>query len=88
MHTGTHDIFTGRDRHADRINQERHVVGDDLDYGMTGFPTLVVFARVEHPHTGRFGLAHLQEVKNPADQGSPARYRAQAHVLVGYPLEK
>jgi hypothetical protein len=40
------------DLHRDRIDEEGHVVVDDLDHGVRGLPAMFVDARVDHPQPG------------------------------------
>ncbi len=49
--------------HADRVGQERHVVGDDLDGRMRRLPAFDFELRIEHPHLARAGLALAREVQ-------------------------
>ena len=50
-------------RHADRIHQERHVVGDHLDDRVGGLPAVLLDLRVIDPHLGVPGLAVLAEAQ-------------------------
>ncbi len=50
-------------RHADRIHQERHVVGDHLDDGMRRLPAVLLDLRIVHPHLGVPRSAMLAEAQ-------------------------
>ena len=74
--------------HGDRVDQERHVVGDDLDHGMAGRrPLVVVDRRCEHaygrrtlrPHRGQLVVAQGRAV----DVGSTA---VQQVLGIGVPV--
>ena len=49
--------------HGDRIDQERHVVGHDLDRGVRGAPAVRLEARVVDPHLRGAGRAPPGEVE-------------------------
>ena len=53
--------------HAHRVDQERHVVGDDLQHAATG----VRIGAVEHAHRGLAGRALLHEIEQALDQRRP-----------------
>ena len=50
-------------RHRDRVEQERHVVDDDLDDGVRGGPTVVVEGGRVDPDLGGAGRAVLGQVE-------------------------
>ena len=53
VHDLVHDVAGGVERHADGVDQERHVVGDHLDHrAATAGPAVVVLGRREQPHVG------------------------------------
>ena len=64
--------------HRHRIDQERHVVVDDLDDRVRRLPAVLLDRRVEHAHAGVAGLTFAREVpvrKRRAVQVGGARAR-------------
>ena len=53
----------GRHHHAHRVDQERHVVGDDLHHGVWGLPSRRSQVRVEHVQVGRSLDPHLAQAE-------------------------
>ncbi len=53
--------------HGHRIDQERHVVGNDLDVAATGMTR----GRVKHAHRGTTRLSPLHELQQVGDQRGP-----------------
>ncbi len=49
------------ERHRRRVDQERHLVGDDLDDRVQGLPAVLLELRVVHAHQRRPGLAPAGE---------------------------
>ncbi|MDQ1092969.1 hypothetical protein QE400_002382 [Xanthomonas sacchari] len=60
-----------RQRHAHRVDQERHVVVDDLQHRVRRLPAVVLQARVEHPHVDRARLALAREFQHRRGQRRP-----------------
>ena len=69
------------DRDADRIDQERHVVGDDVDDRMRGIVTVGVLRRVRYTQIRRAGFAHARELQQPAHHPRPAGNVMCTHVF-------
>ena len=67
--------------HAHRIDQEGHVVVDDLQHRVRGLPAVGLGAGVEHAHVGRAGLAHARELQHVHRHRRPA-LRAVVRELV------
>jgi len=57
------------EQHADRVHQERHVVGDDLHGGVTGLPVVLLEHRGVDADVRRTGFAVA--TKLPVRQGHP-----------------
>ncbi len=43
---------------TDRVDQERHVVVDDLDYGVRRDEAMLAHGRIEHPHERTAAAPH------------------------------
>jgi len=74
-------------RHGHRVDQERHVVIDDLQHRMRRFPPVALEGRVEHTHIGLAGLAYTREFQRVGRQGGPllggvVRELVRLHALV------
>ena len=67
--------------HAHRIDQERHVVGHDLDGGVRGLPAVLLEARVVDAHLRGPGSAYAGEVEVPERQPIQVKRVALGHVL-------
>ena len=63
MHQQVQGQVVTRQQHGQRVDQERHVVVDDLDDGMGGVPAMTFEIRVVQPHFGNTGLAHTAEIQ-------------------------
>ena len=61
------------DLHRHRIDQERHVVVDDLDHRVAGLPAVFFQARIGHAQLGRAGAETAQKI--------PVRQRRPVQVL-------
>ena len=59
------------DRHGQGIDQEGHVVGDDLHRGAQAAPPRVLVVGIEHPHFRDAGLALAQEPVQVHQQRRP-----------------
>ena len=76
-----------RDGHADGVDQERHVVVDDLHHGMAAVPAVALFG-IEQADARRPRLALACEVQQTADDRSPGFSRSRLQIVVGRPLEE
>ncbi len=77
-----------RNRYAYRIDQKRHVVGDDVDCRMRGFPPVTLHGRVEYPHARNPGFAYPDEFQHPEDQCRPRFRRTRCQVVRADAAEK
>ncbi|MNV29161.1 hypothetical protein D3C71_1203790 [compost metagenome] len=74
-------------RHGHGVDQERHVVIDDLQHGVRRFPTVGLQARVEHADIGLARLADARELQRVGCQRGPllggvVRELVRLHALV------
>jgi hypothetical protein len=73
---------------GDRIDQERHVVVDDLDDGVAALEAVVGERRIEHPHLGDAGQAAAGKGEQRAGRGGTLLGRGGRQILVGHALEQ
>jgi hypothetical protein len=71
--------------HADRVDEERHVVGHDLDRGVGGLPPVLLEARVVDTHLRRAGRALAGEVEVAEREAVQVERVALRHVLGRHP---
>ncbi len=74
-------------RHGHGVDQERHVVVDDLQHGVRRFPAIGLGGGVEHAHVGLAGLACTGELQGVCRQRRPlfsgvVRELVRLHALV------
>ncbi len=74
-------------RHRHRVDQERHVVIDDLQHGVRRLPAIGLQGRVEHAHVGLARLADAGELQRVRCQCGPllsgvVRELVRLHALV------
>ena len=74
-------------RHGDRIDEERHVIVDDLQHGVRRFPTVGLRGRIEHADVGLAGLAGTREFQRLSRESGPlfsavVRELVRLHALV------
>jgi len=70
-------------RHGHRIDQERHVVIDDLQHGVGRLPAMLLHVRVEQAHVGRAALAGARELQEIGRQRRPAVGGVQRQLVRG-----
>ena len=70
---------------ADRVDEERHVVGDDLDGRVGGLPAVLLEVRVVDAHLGHPGRPFAREVERAERQAVEVERVALRHVLRGDP---
>jgi hypothetical protein len=73
------------DRHPRRIHEERHVVVDDLDHGVSRLPAVLVEERVVNPDLGRPGRPLPGEAPVGYGRSVDVDWRAVGQVLQGDP---
>jgi hypothetical protein len=71
--------------HADRVDEERHVVGHDLDGRVGGLPAVLLEARVVDAHLRRAGRPLAREVERADREAVQIERVAVGHVLGGDP---
>jgi hypothetical protein len=71
--------------HAHRVDEERHVVGHDLDRRVRGLPAVVLEARVVDAHLRRPRPALAREVEVAERQAVEVEWVAIGHVLRSNP---
>ena len=69
-------------RHADAVDQKRHVVIDDLDDGVHVLPAVVGHGRIEHPHPGLAAGPLVGEGRQVDDQPQPGLRIALGQVVI------
>jgi hypothetical protein len=67
--------------HAHRVDEERHVVGHDLDGRVGGLPAVILEARVVGAHLRGTGRALACEVEVPQREAVEVQRVALGHVL-------
>jgi len=67
-----------------RIDQERHVVVDDIDDGVRRYPALLSDAGIEGADFGRAGRVLFGELPQPHRRAVKRFGRAREHVLDGH----
>ena len=82
QHVHTHAAFGQRHRH--RIDQERHVVVDDLQHRVRGFPAMLGPGGIEQADAGCPGLAIAREVEEIVGQRCPAIGTVHRHFIFGH----
>ncbi len=85
QHVDAHALFG--QRHGDGVDQERHVVVDDLQHGVRRFPTVGLRGRIEHADVGLAGLAGTGEFQRLSRERDPlfsavVRELVRLHALV------
>ena len=70
--------------HRHRIDEERHVVIDDLQHRMRRLPTMGLGGRVEHAHAGRARLATAGEIEQVQRQRGPHLGRVLREFVLGH----
>ena len=85
QHMHAHAMLGQRHRH--RVDQERHIVVDDLQHRMRRLPPVALQRRVEHADVGLAGLAHTREFQRVRCQcgpllGAVVRELVRLHALV------
>ena len=71
--------------HADRVDEERHVVGHDLDGGVRGLPAVLLEARVVRAHLRASRAPLAREVEVAERQAVEVERIALRHVLWRHP---
>ena len=79
-------VALARELHRHRVDDERHVVGDDLDHGVRRLPAVLLEVRVVDAHLRLAGRALLGEV--PVRDRRPVQVERVAigQVLGGHPV--
>ena len=72
---------------GNRIDQERHVVVDDMDDAVPTLEAVDLLGRVEHPDLGDAGQAAAGESQQGQGHGGALFGRGSGQILVGQPLE-
>ncbi len=74
------DAHVGQ-RQRNGVHQERHVVIDDLQHGVGGFPAIGLQARIEHADVGLARLAHAGELQHAGGQRRPVLGTVRAELI-------
>ena len=69
---------------GDRVDEERHVVGDDLDDGAGARPAVGVGARVEHAHVGGAGHPGAPQLELAVRRPGVGLGAARGELVVGH----
>ena len=81
------DALLGQ-RHRHRIDEERHVVVDDLQHRVRRFPAVRLEHRIEQAHVRRARLALGREFEQVGGERGPAVRGVQRNLLLGHaPVE-
>ncbi len=72
--------------HRHRVDDERHVVGDDLDQRVRRLPSVLLEVRVVHPHLRLAGSPLLGQVVMRYGGAVQIQWIAVREVLGGHPL--
>ena len=88
MHHRVHLQSGMRQRDTDRIDEKRHVVGDDVDRCAVRIVAVVRGRGIEHAHARRAGFAHTHEIEQSGDNRGPRLGRPRSDVFFAHALEK
>ena len=77
------DALLGQ-RHGHRVDQERHVVVDDLQHGMRRFPAVILAVGIEQADVGGARLAAAREIEEIVGQCRPAVGAVQRQLVLGH----
>ncbi len=88
MHGAVHQQLRLGDRDADRVDQKRHVIGDDVDNGVARIPAVVFMRGIEHAHSRNTRLAHAHELQQAHQQRNPVLDRSRGKIIGTDPAEE
>src|SRR5690606_33960876 len=66
---------------SDRVDQERHVVVDDLDHRASARPAVAFLGGIEYPQAGRAWLARLQQRPGRKRRADQRGFAHREHVV-------